>query len=107
MNKEEINKKLQDNEKEFLKNKPDFFHLVMLKYVAKHEEYDASGQLKDIMENNHVLSFSYPDGTWTIKWNDLVERAEKELELFQQENPDINFDDFYKMQEKNTNQDEN
>jgi len=105
MNKEEINKKLKKNEKEFLKNKPDFFHLVMLKYTIKHKEYDASGQLEDIMENNHVLSFDYPDGIWTIKWNDLVERAELELELFQQENPDINFDDYFK--ENNTNQDEN
>jgi hypothetical protein len=104
MNKEEINNKLKENEKEFLKNKPDFFHLVMLKYVAKHEDYDASGQLEDIMENNHVLSFDFPDGTWTIKWNDLVERAEKELEIFQQEHPDIEFDDFYNMQEKNSNQ---
>lgn len=105
MNKEEINKKLKKNEKEFLKNKPDYFHLVMLKYTIKHKEYDASGQLEDIMENNHVLSFDYPDGIWTIKWNDLVERAELELELFQQENPDINFDDYFK--ENNTNQDEN
>jgi len=105
MNKEEINKKLKKNEKEFLKNKPDYFHLVMLKYTIKHKEYDASGQLEDIMENNHVLSFDYPDGIWTIKWNDLVERAEKELELFQQENPDIEFDDYFK--ENNTNQDEN
>jgi|GEM_PF-2613128 len=105
MNKEEINKKLKKNEKEFLKNKPDYFHLVMLKYTIKHKEYDASGQLEDIMENNHVLSFDYPDGIWTIKWNDLVERAELELELFQQENPDIEFDDYFK--ENNTNQDEN
>jgi hypothetical protein len=104
MNKEEINNKLKKNEKEFLNNKPDFFHLVMMKYVVKHEDYDASGQLKDIMENNNVLAFDFPDGTWTIRWSDLVERAELELELFQQENPDIEFNDFYKMQEKNTNQ---
>lgn len=97
MNKEEQEhaEYLKEQEKEFLDSRPDYFHLTMLRYVSMHQNYDNDGQLQDIMDNNKVIQLEFPEGKWTIRWDDLVERANEELERFKEENPEIEFDEFY------------
>jgi len=78
------------NETEFVKTQGEYFYLRTIKYVNL---YTSEDELQTIRENNHVLSLTFEQGRLTIRWNDLVEKAEIDLQNFKKNNPEIEYED--------------
>jgi len=76
-------------ETEFLKHQGDYFYLRTMKYVVM---YTAEDELQNIRENNLVLFLTFEQGRFSIKYNELAEKAELDLTEFKRENPEIEFD---------------
>lgn len=78
----------QEQTKEFENSIGPLFGIRILQYLYLASEEE---ELKDIMENNKVVHLTFEQGTYTIRWDDLVEKVLNEISDYKEENPDIEF----------------
>jgi hypothetical protein len=79
-------------EQEFIYSKGNYFHLRLMKYAVSAAEMSTGGELELIKENNYALVFDFPEGQYSIKWDDLVIKSNDDLEEFKKDYPAIEFD---------------
>jgi len=80
-------------EQEFIYSKGNYFHLRLMKYTVTASEMSTGDELQLIKDNNYALVFDFPEGKYSIKWDDLVIKSNNDLEEFKKDYPAIEFDD--------------
>ena len=80
-------------QEEFIHSKGNYFHLRLMKYTVTASEMSTGDELQLIKDNNYALVFHFPEGNYSIKWNDLVELSNQDLEDFKEDYPEVEFED--------------
>jgi len=80
-------------EKEFFKKHGKYFHLRMMKYITNYNRVTKDNPLEEIKKTNSVIFLDFKEGTYSIRWNDLVKKADEDLEEFKRDNPYLEWED--------------
>lgn len=70
---------------EFKQSRTNTFHINFIKYLSLMASEE---ELKKVRENNLPVTIQLPEGTYTIKWKDLVHEVLEEMTLLTEELPD-------------------
>jgi len=80
-------------QEEFIHSKGNYFHLRLMKYTVTASEMSTGDELQLIKDNNYALVFDFPEGKYSIKWNNLVELSNQDIEDFKDDYPEVEFED--------------
>lgn len=65
----------QERTQHWLNNQGEGFHVRLLHYLKLSLTQE---EKNDIIENNKIVFFNFEDGKYSIKWQDLVDKATEE-----------------------------